>query len=158
GEGDALRLRLIKLFEELSKERKSYRERGGQIRKQIKAIKVRPQDEASPGTQYALSSTSAAVMMPRDKPMITLLEPSNRKMKDSVARHLGADHEDARSKMTIGGPAIAARPCKKPPTAPAPISSPVLGGLPMLTPSERNMEETTTITPRSILIGSGGTW
>jgi DEAD/DEAH box helicase domain-containing protein len=46
-EGDALRLRLIKLFEELSKERKSYRERGGQIRKQIKAIKVRPQDEAS---------------------------------------------------------------------------------------------------------------
>ena len=46
-EDDALRLRLNKLLEELSKERKSHRERGEQIKKQIKTLKTQPQDEAT---------------------------------------------------------------------------------------------------------------
>jgi len=46
-EDDALRLRLSKLLEELAKERKTHRDRGEQIRKQIKVLKARPQDEAS---------------------------------------------------------------------------------------------------------------
>ena len=44
---DALRLRLSKLLEELAKERKSHRDRAELIKKQIKVIKARPQDEAT---------------------------------------------------------------------------------------------------------------
>lgn len=46
-EDNALRLRLSKLLEELAKERKIYRGRGDQIKKQIKVLKARPQDEAT---------------------------------------------------------------------------------------------------------------
>ena len=46
-EDDALRLRLNKLMEELSKERKTHRDRGEQIKKQINILKRRPQDEAT---------------------------------------------------------------------------------------------------------------
>lgn len=46
-EDDALRLRLSKLLEELAKERKSHRDRGEQIKKQIKLLRARPQDEAT---------------------------------------------------------------------------------------------------------------
>jgi DEAD/DEAH box helicase domain-containing protein len=46
-EDNALRLRLNKLMEELSKERKAYRDRAEQIKKQIKALRGRPQDEAT---------------------------------------------------------------------------------------------------------------
>lgn len=46
-EDDALRIRLNKLLEELAKERKSHRDRGEQIKKQIKALKALPQDEAT---------------------------------------------------------------------------------------------------------------
>lgn len=46
-EDDALRLRLSKLLEELARERKTHRDRGVSIRKQIKSLKARPQDEAS---------------------------------------------------------------------------------------------------------------
>lgn len=46
-EDNALRLRLNKLMEELSKERKTYRDRSEQIRKQIKLLKGRPLDEAT---------------------------------------------------------------------------------------------------------------
>ena len=46
-DGDGLRLRLSKLLEELAKERKAYRDRGAQIKKQITAIKARPQDEST---------------------------------------------------------------------------------------------------------------
>ena len=46
-EDDALRLRLSKLLEELAKERKSHKDRGELIKKQIKVIKARPQDEAT---------------------------------------------------------------------------------------------------------------
>jgi DEAD/DEAH box helicase domain-containing protein len=44
---DALRLRLSKLLEELAKERKAHRDRGEQIRSQIRVLKGRPQDEAT---------------------------------------------------------------------------------------------------------------
>lgn len=44
---DALRLRLNKLLEELAKERKVHRERADQIKKQMKILKARPQDEAT---------------------------------------------------------------------------------------------------------------
>jgi len=46
-EDDALRIRLNKLLEELAKERKSHRDRGEQIKKQIKVLKALPQDEAT---------------------------------------------------------------------------------------------------------------
>ena len=46
-EDDAIRIRLSKLLDELAKERRAHRDRGDQIRKQIKAIKAKPQDEAS---------------------------------------------------------------------------------------------------------------
>lgn len=46
-EEDGLRLRLSKLLEELAKERKSHRDRGDQIKKQIRGLKARPQDEAT---------------------------------------------------------------------------------------------------------------
>ena len=46
-EDDALRIRLSKLLEELAKERKTHRDRGEQIRKQIRILKARPQDEAT---------------------------------------------------------------------------------------------------------------
>ncbi|NMQ26322.1 DEAD/DEAH box helicase [Candidatus Accumulibacter phosphatis] len=46
-EDDALRLRLSKLLEELARERKTHRDRGVSIRKQIKGLKTRPQDEAT---------------------------------------------------------------------------------------------------------------
>ncbi len=46
---DALRMRLNKLFEELIRERKIHGERGEQIKKQIKLLKARPQDEATGG-------------------------------------------------------------------------------------------------------------
>lgn len=46
-EDDALRLRLSKLLEELAKERKTHRDRGDKIKKQIKILKARPQDEAT---------------------------------------------------------------------------------------------------------------
>lgn len=46
-EDDALRLRLSKLLEELAKERKTHRDRGDKIKKQIKTLKARPQDEAT---------------------------------------------------------------------------------------------------------------
>lgn len=46
-EDNALRLRLSKLLEELAKERKAHRDRGDQIKKQIKILKTRPQDEAT---------------------------------------------------------------------------------------------------------------
>jgi DEAD/DEAH box helicase domain-containing protein len=44
---DAMRLRLIKLVEELAQERRSYRDRSEKVKKQIKAIRDRPQDEAT---------------------------------------------------------------------------------------------------------------
>ena len=44
---NALRLRLNKLMEELAKERKSYRGRSEQIKKQIRTLRERPQDEAT---------------------------------------------------------------------------------------------------------------
>jgi DEAD/DEAH box helicase domain-containing protein len=44
---DSLRLRLSKLLEELSKERKAHRDRGDQIRKQIRVLKAQPQDEGT---------------------------------------------------------------------------------------------------------------
>jgi len=44
---NALRLRLNKLLEELAKERKTHRDRGEQIKKQIKVLKARPLDEAT---------------------------------------------------------------------------------------------------------------
>jgi DEAD/DEAH box helicase domain-containing protein len=46
-EDNALRLRLHKLMEELSKERKTYHDRNEQIKKQIRALKSKPQDEAT---------------------------------------------------------------------------------------------------------------
>jgi DEAD/DEAH box helicase domain-containing protein len=46
-EDDALRIQLSKVLEELSKERRSYRDRGEQIKKQVKSIKSLPQDEAT---------------------------------------------------------------------------------------------------------------
>lgn len=46
-EDNALRLRLSKLLEELAKERKSHRDRGDQIKKQIRVLKAKPQDEAT---------------------------------------------------------------------------------------------------------------
>jgi DEAD/DEAH box helicase domain-containing protein len=46
-EDNALRLRLSKLLEELAKERKTHRDRGDQIKKQVKILKTRPQDEAT---------------------------------------------------------------------------------------------------------------
>ena len=46
-EDDALRLRLSKLLEELAKERKAHRDRGEIIKKQIRVLKARPQDEAT---------------------------------------------------------------------------------------------------------------
>lgn len=46
-EDDALRLRLSKLLEELAKERKTHRDRGEKIKKQIKILKARPQDDAT---------------------------------------------------------------------------------------------------------------
>lgn len=46
-EDDALRLRLSKLLEELAKERKTHRDRGEKIKKQIKTLKARPQDDAT---------------------------------------------------------------------------------------------------------------
>jgi DEAD/DEAH box helicase domain-containing protein len=46
-EEDALRLRLSKLIEELAKERKVHRDRGEQIRNQIRVLRGRPQDGAT---------------------------------------------------------------------------------------------------------------
>lgn len=46
-EDDALRMRLSKLLDELSKERKNYRDHGDQIKKQIKALKAKPEDEVT---------------------------------------------------------------------------------------------------------------
>lgn len=46
-ESDALRIHLSKVLEELAKERKAHRDRGEQIRKQIKTNKGLPQDEAT---------------------------------------------------------------------------------------------------------------
>lgn len=46
-EEDGLRLRLVKLLEELAHERKSHRERGEQIKKRIGTLKAGPQDEAT---------------------------------------------------------------------------------------------------------------
>ncbi len=46
-EDDSLRLRLSKLLEELAKERKAHRDRGDAIKKQIRVLKARPQDEAT---------------------------------------------------------------------------------------------------------------
>jgi DEAD/DEAH box helicase domain-containing protein len=46
-EDNALRLRLNKLMEELSKERKAYRDRAENIKKQIRALKLQPQDQAT---------------------------------------------------------------------------------------------------------------
>jgi DEAD/DEAH box helicase domain-containing protein len=43
---DPLRLRLLKLFEELAAERKSYRERAERLKKRIAELKKQPQDEA----------------------------------------------------------------------------------------------------------------
>lgn len=45
-EDDALRLRLNKLLEELAKERKTHRDRGDQIKKNIRVLKSSPQDES----------------------------------------------------------------------------------------------------------------
>lgn len=44
---DGIRLSLIKLVEELAQERRAYRERSEKIKKQIKALRERPQDEAT---------------------------------------------------------------------------------------------------------------
>ena len=46
-EDDALRIRLSKLLDELAKERKSHADRADGIKKQIRALKARPQDEAT---------------------------------------------------------------------------------------------------------------
>lgn len=46
-EDDALRLRLNKVLEELAKERKAHRDRGESIKKQVKVLKPKPQDEAT---------------------------------------------------------------------------------------------------------------
>ena len=46
-EDDALRIELSKVLEALAKERQTHRDRGEQIRKQIKIIKGLPQDEAA---------------------------------------------------------------------------------------------------------------
>ena len=51
---DSLRLRLSKLVEELAKERKSHRDRGENIRKQLRLLAVRPQDEATKSEQGEL--------------------------------------------------------------------------------------------------------
>lgn len=44
---DAIRLRLIKLIEELAQERRAYRERSEKMKKQIRTLRERPQDEAT---------------------------------------------------------------------------------------------------------------
>ncbi len=44
---DGMRVSLIKLIEELAKERRTYRERSEKIKKQIKGLRERPQDEAT---------------------------------------------------------------------------------------------------------------
>ena len=46
-EDNALRLRLNKLLEELSKERKNYRDRAEQIKKEIRTLRAGPQDQAT---------------------------------------------------------------------------------------------------------------
>jgi len=46
-EDDALRIRLSKVLDELAKERRAHKDRSEQIKKQIKSIKSKPQDEAS---------------------------------------------------------------------------------------------------------------
>jgi DEAD/DEAH box helicase domain-containing protein len=47
GEEDGLRVRLLKVLEELMEERKLYRKRAEQIKTQIAAVSQRPQDEAT---------------------------------------------------------------------------------------------------------------
>jgi DEAD/DEAH box helicase domain-containing protein len=47
GDGDGLRVRLLKVLEELMEERKLYRKKAEQLKSQISALTQRPQDEAT---------------------------------------------------------------------------------------------------------------
>jgi DEAD/DEAH box helicase domain-containing protein len=47
GDGDGLRVRLLKLFEELAEERRQHRKRAEQIRSKVAVLKARPKDEAT---------------------------------------------------------------------------------------------------------------